>query len=146
MRSQRAPGAPRADRCDNRAEARFISIFIGDDAMRPAARHLGRRAFISGTALAVGNLTLGSVARRQGWAQTPTPAVITPDRMRPGIPYGVQSGDVSRERVVVWSRSDRPAQMVVEYATTDSFKNARRVVGSAALPDSDFTARVNLTG
>ena len=71
--------------------------------------------------------------------------MITPDRMRPGIPYGVQSGDVSGDRAVIWSRTDRPARLIVEYATTDTFTNARRVTGPAALPESDFTARVDLS-
>ena len=35
--------------------------------------------------------------------------------------------------------------MIVEYATTDSFKNPKRVVGPAALVATDFTARVDLT-
>jgi alkaline phosphatase D len=45
----------------------------------------------------------------------------------------------------VWSRSDRPARLLVEYATTDAFRNVRRVVGPAALMDSDFTAKIVLT-
>jgi len=62
------------------------------------------------------------------------------------MPYGVQSGDVVRDRAVVWSRSDRPARMIVEWATSDSFRNPRRVSGPAALEESDFTARVDLRG
>jgi len=64
--------------------------------------------------------------------------------MRPAMPYGIQSGDVAADRAVVWSRTDRPARMIVEYSTTASFRDARRIVGSAALADTDFTARVEL--
>jgi alkaline phosphatase D len=53
---------------------------------------------------------------------------------------------VVRGRAVVWSRSDRPARMIVEYATTESFRNAQRIVGPHAIETSDFTARVELSG
>jgi alkaline phosphatase D len=66
--------------------------------------------------------------------------------MRPGAPSGVQSGDVSADRAVIWSRTDRPARLIVEYATTTSFKNLQRAMGPAALPESDFSARVDLAG
>ena len=72
--------------------------------------------------------------------------MITSDRMRPGTPSGVQSGDVSMDRAVIWSRTDRPARLIVEYATTASFANLQRVMGPAALPESDFSARVDLAG
>ena len=61
------------------------------------------------------------------------------------MPSGVQAGDVSGTEALIWSRTDRPAQMVVEYATTNRFTNAKRIVGPAALEDSDFTARLLLT-
>src|SRR5262249_12861399 len=64
---------------------------------------------------------------------------------RPSIPYGVASGDVTSNAAIVWSRSNKPSRIVVEYATTDSFRHARRVQGPAALAVSDFTARVELT-
>jgi alkaline phosphatase D len=73
------------------------------------------------------------------------PAVVTPEAKRPAIPYGVASGDVTGHAAIIWSRTDRPSRMIVEYATTDSFKNSRRVVGPAALAASDFTARVEVT-
>jgi alkaline phosphatase D len=36
--------------------------------------------------------------------------------------------------------------MIVEYSTTESFKNSGRIAGPAALEPSDFTARVDLDG
>lgn len=65
---------------------------------------------------------------------------------RPQLPCGVQSGDVTANSAVIWSRADRPGRMLVEYATTESFQNVQRVTGSAALETSDFTARVNMSG
>ena len=46
----------------------------------------------------------------------------------------------------MWSRTDRPARLLVEWATSDTFRDATRIVGPAALAESDFTARVDLTG
>src|SRR5215469_7449554 len=59
---------------------------------------------------------------------------------RPQITHGVQSGDVSIDSGVVWARADRPARMLVETATTDSFKDPRGVFVDA-LPETDFTAK-----
>jgi alkaline phosphatase D len=75
----------------------------------------------------------------------PVPAIITAHSQRPQIPFGVQSGDITANRAIVWSRSDRPARMIVEYATTESFQNARHTLGPAAIEPTDFTARVDLT-
>lgn len=74
------------------------------------------------------------------------PAILPGRNMRPELNWGVQSGDIAADRAVVWSRSDRPARMLVEYATTESFANPRRIIGPAALETTDFTARVDLTG
>ncbi|HYA06812.1 MAG TPA: PhoD-like phosphatase N-terminal domain-containing protein, partial [Xanthobacteraceae bacterium] len=60
---------------------------------------------------------------------------------RPQMTHGVQSGDVSASSGVVWSRADRPARMLVEVATTDSFRDIRHAVFVDALPESDFTAK-----
>jgi alkaline phosphatase D len=61
------------------------------------------------------------------------------------MPQGVAAGDVSSGRAVVWSRADRPARLVVEYSTSDTFASAARRVGPAALESSDYTARIVLT-
>ena len=63
---------------------------------------------------------------------------------RPQITHGVQSGDIGADGGVVWARADRPAQMMVEVATTESFGNARALPPIAALPESDFTAKMLL--
>jgi alkaline phosphatase D len=89
-----------------------------------------------------GSLLLASVAGPRAFGQAP--AVVVAENDRPRITHGVASGDVGEGSAVVWSRADRPSRMVVEYATTESFRDARRVVGPAALPEDDFTARVVL--
>ena len=90
-----------------------------------------RRKFIAQSALAGGGLILA-------------PAIITSAQARPQLPCGVQSGDITSNSAMLWSRSDRAARMIVEYATTESFTNAQRIVGPAALESSDFTARLDL--
>jgi alkaline phosphatase D len=105
-----------------------------------------RRKFLRQAALTVGGLAASSLVRRPVWAQGSAPAVVTSAAARPLIPYGVQSGDVLSDRAIVWSRTDRPARLLVEWATSDTFRDATRIIGPAALADSDFTARVDLTG
>jgi alkaline phosphatase D len=67
-------------------------------------------------------------------------------RARPTLPSGVAAGDVTAGRAIIWARADRPSRMLVEYATTGSFTDARRIAGPAAAAGTDFTARVDLTG
>jgi alkaline phosphatase D len=101
--------------------------------MRKArSRGTTRRKFLAGGAVLGGGLLAPGWLSRAPFAQTGP---------RPAIPYGVQSGDVGAHRAVVWSATDRPARMVVEYATTDGFSDARRIVGPAALPEWGFTAK-----
>ena len=61
------------------------------------------------------------------------------------MPQGIAAGDVTSGRALIWSRADRAARMFVEFSTTESFKDVRRVAGPAALETSDFTARTVLT-
>jgi len=74
------------------------------------------------------------------------PAIVTAGSARPSSAFGVTAGDVDGDRAIVWSRTDRASRLIVEYATTESFTDVRRVVGPAALEASDFTARVDLSG
>ena len=87
----------------------------------------------------------GSILPHPAIAQSGAPAIVKSDAARPGIPQGVAVGDVTAGRAVVWSRTDRPARMLVEYATSDKFENVLRRTGPAALDASDFTARIVLT-
>ncbi len=91
-------------------------------------------------------LPAGLLASRGALAEPAAPAVITRDRARPQWPSGLQFGDVSGDRAMVWARSDRPARLWVEYATNASFADATRVRGPLALETSDHTARLDLRG
>jgi alkaline phosphatase D len=74
------------------------------------------------------------------------PAIVRAQASRPGTPCGVAAGDAAGGRAIVWSRTDRPARMFVEYSTTDRFTNVQRVRGPIAFDGSDYTARTVLTG
>src|SRR5689334_17668755 len=65
---------------------------------------------------------------------------------RPIITHGIQSGDVSLDCGMVWARADRSARMLVEAATSDSFKSPLGAVFVDALPETDFTAKALLEG
>ncbi|MCI0525043.1 MAG: alkaline phosphatase D family protein [Acidobacteria bacterium] len=97
-----------------------------------------RRAFLSLAA------TTGLSTLWPNSLSASAPAIITSDNVRPLVPFGAQCGDISANRAVIWSRSDSAARMIVEYSTTESFQNARRVIGPAAIEPSDFTSRVDL--
>ncbi|HVJ44626.1 MAG TPA: alkaline phosphatase D family protein [Dongiaceae bacterium] len=89
--------------------------------------------FGGGAALGLGGVSL-----------FPKPSLATLGANAPILTHGVQSGDIGFDGGVVWARADRPARMIVDYALTESFKDARRRVGPAALQDTDFTARLEL--
>lgn len=107
-------------------------------------RPLSRRRFF-GLSLAA---AAGLAARpTPAWRQSRrAPAIVTSEQLRPLLPSGIQTGDVTDSRAVVWSRADRPSRLVVEWATNDRFDGARRIVGPAALEHSAFTAAIDLRG
>jgi len=98
---------------------------------------LSRRKLIAGAVTC--GASAASAAARGAVAQ------LIAESSRPQLPSGVQSGDVDGDRAVIWSRADRPARMVVEWDTSDSFRSPRRIAGPAALEPTDFTARVDLS-
>jgi alkaline phosphatase D len=95
---------------------------------------LTRRRFLSGAAASAGITMLPGIAK----------PYLSRAADRPVITHGVQSGDVSIDSGVVWARTDRPARMLVEVATTDSFADVRDAVFVDATPETDFTAKAIL--
>ncbi len=102
----------------------------------PTARYDRRRFLQRGGLLAAG---LAVTARTR-------PAFGLVRSGRPELANGVQSGDVTAGRAVVWARADRPARLVVEVAPTESFTRPRLVPGPVATEATDFTAQVDLRG
>jgi alkaline phosphatase D len=95
-----------------------------------------RRRFLATTAAATAFTAVGGTAR----------PFISRANDRPVITHGLQSGDVASDSGMIWARADRPSRMVVEVATTESFKDARQAAYVDALPESDFTAKLLLDG
>src|SRR4029078_7172281 len=94
------------------------------------SRGFSRRRFLSTAgACAIGALAIPCLSRAAD---------------RPIVTSGVQSGDIGADGGVVWARADRPSQMLVEVATSDSFANVQALPPVAALPESDFTAKMLL--
>jgi alkaline phosphatase D len=113
--------------------------------IRPRAGLMTRRSLLRRAGTTGAGLALGGALPPRAFAQS-APGVVTGERMRPSLPYGVQTGDVLGDRAILWARSDRPARMMVEWATTERFKHAKRITGPTALMDSDFTAKFDLAG
>jgi len=103
-----------------------------------------RRRLLQAAAALAG---INSLGRMQDiLAQAAPPAIVASEAERPQLICGVMSGDVLADRGMVWSRTDRPARMIVEWAYDPSMKGARRIVGPAAMENGDFTAHLDLTG
>lgn len=89
---------------------------------------LSRRHFLGTTAAA---LALPSISRAGA---------------RPMLSHGVQTGDVTPEGAMIWARADRPAAMMVEWATTESFALPRRLPALTLTEATDFAGKMMLTG
>lgn len=63
----------------------------------------------------------------------------------PEMNQGIQIGDVTDGHAIIWSRSDRPARMMLEYAFDASFSNAIQIRGPYAVAKNDYTAKQDLT-
>lgn len=97
--------------------------------LQRGARPLTRRRFLTGTAAAVAGFAMPSISRAAD---------------RPELSLGLQSGDVSADTAIVWARADRPSRMLIEAATSDSFKDIVASTFVDALPESDFTGKALL--
>ncbi len=76
------------------------------------------------------------------------PSAASPSlvRNRPVLTHGVATGEVTSGGALVWARSDRPATMIVETASTESFSGARTLRGPVLTPATDGTGRLRLAG
>ena len=60
---------------------------------------------------------------------------------RPVFTHGVQSGDVTTNSGMIWTRVDRPSRINMEISTVESFTNSIKLPPMNALPDTDFAAK-----
>jgi alkaline phosphatase D len=95
---------------------------------------MSRRRLLSSAAAAAATTVIGGIAR----------PYLSFAADRPQITHGVQSGDVSIDSGVVWARAGRPARMLVEVATTDSFRQIRHAAYLDVLPETDCTGKLLL--
>jgi alkaline phosphatase D len=103
--------------------------------------HSSRRRFLKASVATAAGVVV------PGWTLTKgAPAIIAVDSERPQALQGLHFGDPANGSVVVWSRSDRPARMQVEWSHDEQFKEVRRIIGPHALEATDFTARQALEG
>jgi alkaline phosphatase D len=99
-------------------------------------RRLTRRQLLFRSASTITAAALGGLARPN----------LSRAADRPQISCGIQSGDVSAGSAVVWAHADRPARMMVECSTTESFSNIVAARSLDALPASDHTAKLAIDG
>lgn len=88
-----------------------------------------RRSFLQTSASALGVAVLPNWSLAQGAA----PSLVTSDAARPVAAQGLQFGDPSGAATIVWSRSDRPSRMIVEWSLDAQFRDLQRIVGPYAL-------------
>lgn len=108
----------------------------------PAGTGLSRRRLLQAAAAVGAGVGAGTVLG-------PAPRAFGAPGLAPSRPemrWGVQSGDVTASSAVVWSKTDRPARMVVEVAATESFRGPRGRWSVDVGPDTDHTGKVLLTG
>lgn len=94
---------------------------------------VSRRQFLATTAISAGALALPGYARASGHGG-------------PKITHGLQTGDIAHNSAVIWTRADKPAQMLVEWSTTESFKVAHKVPGLGLTSATDNMGKMLLTG
>lgn len=78
--------------------------------------------------------------------QGSAPALIGSDALRPRAEWGASAGDVLADRAIIWSRADRLSRMQVEWSTSETFRDARRVPGPHVTEATDFTGKIDLSG
>ncbi|GAA2671664.1 MULTISPECIES: alkaline phosphatase [Actinosynnema] len=93
---------------------------------------VNRRTLLKASAVGVAGALVPGVALARGG--------------RPELTHGVQSGDVSWDGGLVWTRADRPARMVVEVSADPDFRRARVVRGPLLTPDTGGTGKVRVRG
>jgi alkaline phosphatase D len=106
---------------------------------------LSRRAVLRGLCASLTGITAVRVAGSAFASPLMQPAVQVRTG-RPTFPSGVVGGDATADSAIVWARANQSSRMWVDWSTTADFANAQTVRGPLALADSDYSARVDLTG
>ena len=119
-----------------------MSDAAGPAAGPPASRALSRRTLLRAAAV------VGGVAGAAPLLRPAPDSSRAPGQRvaRPLTTWGVQSGDVTATSGIVWSRTDRPARMLVDIAATENFRRLRGSFTVDVGPDTDFTGKIPLRG
>ena len=72
------------------------------------------------------------------------PAIVRSQTSAPRVVSGVQAGDVTGGRAMIWARSSDPAEMEIEWATNERFENSTMVGGHFALRASGLCAKADI--
>ncbi|WP_370947805.1 alkaline phosphatase [Amycolatopsis sp. cg5] len=100
----------------------------------PTRRTLLRAGFLGAGVLATGAL------------RAPLAGASPLVRPRPVLTHGVQSGDVTTDSAIVWTRADKPSRLIVEVSCDESFRHARRIRGPVMSPETGGTGKVRIPG
>jgi alkaline phosphatase D len=79
-----------------------------------------------------------------GLAGLALPGVALARTSRPVLTHGVQTGDVTTDGAILWTRADRPSRMLVEVSPDRSFRHARRLRGPVLTPATGGTGKLRL--
>lgn len=109
-------------------------------------KRISRRSLLRHSVLAGAGLVASSVFPLRARAADAATGIIAGDGPRPTLPYGVQTGDLAGDRAILWARANRPARMMVEISTTESFARSQVLRGPAALSATDYAAKIDLAG
>ena len=72
------------------------------------------------------------------------PAIVRSQSAVPQVVSGVQAGDVTGGRAIIWSRSSQPGEMEVEWATNERFENSTIVGNAFALRSTGLCAKADI--
>lgn len=72
------------------------------------------------------------------------PAIVRSQNAAPRVVSGVQAGDVTGGRAIIWSRASQPGEMEVEWATNEKFENSTIVGGAFALKSTGLCAKADI--
>ncbi|MDZ4719428.1 MAG: alkaline phosphatase D family protein [Roseiflexaceae bacterium] len=106
-------------------------------------RLIDRRNFLRGLVGAATTVAASTILPTVALASAP--AQVVSDNLRPQITSGIATGDITAEQALIWSKTDRPAQLLVDLATNEQFRDARTIQGPIAQASSDYTAKLNLS-
>ncbi|MEP3334318.1 alkaline phosphatase D family protein [Sedimentitalea sp.] len=85
-----------------------------------------RRAVLAGGTAFAASLAMPAISRASS---------------RPIFTHGVQSGDVDVSGGMIWTRTDRPARVMMEVSTTESFADTRHLAPIDAVPSRDLAVK-----